>query len=210
MEVAAEAEAALAALASAPLVALAVVMVAMVKLHTAPAEPVKAQPHASLTRQPGNCMQAAAVAGNAEVEPVLVLAEKVVAAMGVWPLIQLLIPGRPIPAAEAAAELVIMIQPVVGSCKAELAAPASCASACTRRARKRGKDNYAVIQERNEDGGIHSAVQQGAPQHRRHHNCAHTAPPGGGLGLAVGAGVLGLPVRAAVAHIPAEDGAEET
>ena len=33
---------------------------------------------------------------------------------------------------------------------------------------------------------------------------------GGGLGLAVGAGVLGLPVRAAVAHIPAEDGAEET
>lgn len=31
-------------------------------------------------------MQAAAVAGNAEVEPVLVLAEKVVAAMGVWPL----------------------------------------------------------------------------------------------------------------------------
>lgn len=122
MEVAAEAEAALVALA-----ALAVVMVAMVKLHTAPAEPVKAQPHASLTRQPGNCMQAAAVAGNAEVEPVLVLAEKVVAAMGVWPLIQLLIPGRPIPAAEAAAELVIMIQPVVGSCKAEPAALASCA-----------------------------------------------------------------------------------
>ena len=71
---------------AAALVALAVVMVAMVKLHTAPAEPVKAQPHASLTRQPGNCMQAAAVAGNAEVEPVLVLAEKVVAAMGVWPL----------------------------------------------------------------------------------------------------------------------------
>lgn len=133
MEVAAEAEAALAALASAPLVALAVVMVAMVKLHTAPAEQVKAQPHASLTRQPGNCMQAAAVAGNAEVEPVLVLAEKVVAAMGVWPLIQLLIPGRPIPAAEAAAELVIMIQPVVGSCKAELVARASCASGCTRK-----------------------------------------------------------------------------
>ena len=91
-----------------------------------------------------------------------------------------------------------------------LAALASCVSACTRRARERGKDNYAVIQERNEDGGIHSAVQQGAPQHRRHHNGAHTAPPGGGLGLAVGAGVLGLPVRAAVAHIPAEDGAEET
>lgn len=39
MEVAAEAEA---ALVPAPLVALAVVMVAMVKLHTAPAEPVKA------------------------------------------------------------------------------------------------------------------------------------------------------------------------
>lgn len=130
MEVAAEAEA---ALVPAPLVALAVVMVAMVKLHTAPAEPVKAQPHASLTRQPGNCMQAAAVAGNAEVEPVLVLAEKVVAAMGVWPLTQLLIPGRPIPAAEAAAELVIMIQPVVGSCKAELVARASCVSACTRK-----------------------------------------------------------------------------
>lgn len=91
-----------------------------------------------------------------------------------------------------------------------LAAAASCASGCTRRARERGKDNYAVIQEKNEDGGIHSAVQQGAPQHRRHHNGAHTAPPGGGLGLAVGAGVLGLPVRAAVAHIPAEDGAEET
>nr|DAF46461.1 MAG TPA: hypothetical protein [Siphoviridae sp. ctdau33] len=189
-------------------------MVAMVKLHTAPdtapAEQVKAQPHASLTRQPVSCMPAAAVAGNAEVEPVRVLAEKVVAAMGVWPLIQLLIPGRPIPAAEAAAELVIMIQPVVGSCKAEPAVLASCVSACTRRARERGKDNYAVIQERNEDGGIHSAVQQGAPQHRRHHNGAHTAPPGGGLGLAVGAGVLGLPVRAAVAHIPAEDGAEET
>lgn len=133
MEVAAAAEAALAALASAPLVALAVVMVAMAKLHTAPAEPVKAQPHASLTRQPGNCMQAAAVAGNAEVEPMLVLAEKVVAAMGVWPLIQLLIPGRPIPAAEAEAVLVIMIQPVVGSCKAELAAPASCASGCTKK-----------------------------------------------------------------------------
>ena len=130
MEVAAEAEA---ALVPAPLVALAVVMVAMVKLHTAPAEPVKAQPHASLTRQPGNCMQAAAVAGNAEVEPVLVLAEKVVAAMGVWPLIQLLIPGRPIPAAEAAAEAVIMIQPVVGSCKAEPAVLASCVSACTRK-----------------------------------------------------------------------------
>lgn len=130
MEVAAEAEA---ALVPAPLVALAVVMVAMVKLHTAPAEPVKAQPHASLTRQPGNCMQAAAVAGNAEVEPVLVLAEKVVAAMGVWPLMQLLIPGRPIPAAEAAADLVIMIQPVVGSCKAELVARASCASGCTRK-----------------------------------------------------------------------------
>ena len=92
----------------------------------------------------------------------------------------------------------------------ELVVPASCASGCIRRARKRGKDNYAVIQERNEDGGIHSAVQQGAPQHRRHHNGAHTAPPGSGLGLAVGAGVLGLPVRAAVAHIPAEDGAEET
>lgn len=130
MEVAAAAEA---ALASAPLVALAVVMVAMVKLHTAPAEPDKAQPHASLTRQPGNCMQAAAVAGNAEVEPVLVLAEKVVAAMGVWPLIQLLIPGRPIPAAEAAAELVIMIQPVVGSCKEELAVLASCVSGYTRK-----------------------------------------------------------------------------
>lgn len=110
----------------------------------------------------------------------------------------------------AAAELVIMIQPVVGSCKAELAARASCASGCIRRARERGKDNYAVIQERNEDGGVHSAVQKGAPQHRRHHNGAHTAPPGGGLGLAVGVGVLGLPVRAAVAHIPVEDGAEET
>ena len=91
-----------------------------------------------------------------------------------------------------------------------LAALASCASGCTRRARERGKDNYAVIQERNEDGGIHSAVQQGAPQHRRHHNGTHTAPPGGGLGLAMGAGVLGLPVRATVAHIPAEDGAEKT
>ena len=78
-------------------------------------------------------MQAAAVAGNAEEEPVLVLAEKVVAAMGVWPLMQLLIPGRPIPAAEAAAELVIMIQPVVGSCKAELVARASCASGCIRK-----------------------------------------------------------------------------
>lgn len=155
MEVAAAAEA---ALVPAPLVALAVVMVAMVKLNTAPAEPVKAQPHASLTRQPGNCMQAAAVAGNAEVEPVLVLAEKVVAAMGVWPLIQLLIPGRPIPAAEAAAELVIMIQPVVGSCKAELAVPASCASGCIRRARERGKDDHAVIQERDKDGGVHKAA----------------------------------------------------
>lgn len=108
------------------------------------------------------------------------------------------------PAAVAAVAEVLLIPTALR------AALASCASGCTRRARERGKDNYAVIQERNEDGGIHSAVQQGAPQHRRHHNGAHTAPPGGGLGLAVGAGVLGLPVRAAVAHIPAEDGAEET
>ena len=129
MEVAAEAEA---ALASAPLVALAVVMVAMVKLHTAPAEPVKAQPHASLTRQPGNCMQAAAEAGNAEVEPVLVLAEKVVVAVGGQTLKQLLIPGRLIPAEAAAAELVI-IPKALGSCRAEPAAVASCASGCTRK-----------------------------------------------------------------------------
>ena len=44
-----------------------------------------------------------------------------------------------------------------------LADPGLSASACIRRARKRGKDNYAVIQEKNEDGGVHSAVQQGAP-----------------------------------------------
>lgn len=154
MEVAAEAEA---ALASAPLVALAVVMVAMVKLHTAPAEPVKAQPHASLTRQPGNCMQAAAVAGNAEVEPVLELAVQVVVAVGGQTLKQLLIPGRLIPAAEAAAELVI-IPKALGSCRAEPVAAASCASGCIRRARERGKDNYAVIQERDKDGGSKSTA----------------------------------------------------
>lgn len=39
-----------------------------------------------------------------------------------------------------------------------LADPASCASACIRRARKRGKDNHAVIQERNEDGGSKSTA----------------------------------------------------
>ena len=133
-----------AALVTAALVALAVVMVAMVKLHTAPAEPVKAQPHASLTRQPGNFMQAAVVAENAEVDTLLVLAEKVVVAMGGQTLKQLLIPGRPIPAAEAEAERVIMTQ-TIGSCRAEPVARASCASGCIRRARKRGKDNYAVI-----------------------------------------------------------------
>lgn len=129
MEVAAEAEA---APRPAPLVALAVVMVAMVKLHTAPAEPVKAQPHASLTRQPGNCMQAAAVAGNAEVEPVLELAVQVVVAVGGQTLKQLLIPGRLIPAEAAAAELVI-IPKALGSCRAEPVAAASCVSACTRK-----------------------------------------------------------------------------
>ena len=41
---------------------------------------------------------------------------------------------------------------------AQTAALASCASACTRRARKRGKDNYAVIQERDKDGGSKSTA----------------------------------------------------
>ena len=40
---------------------------------------------------------------------------------------------------EAAAEAVIMIQPVVGSCKAEPAVLASCASACTKKANNKLK-----------------------------------------------------------------------
>lgn len=43
------------------------------------------------------------------------------------------------------------------------AAQVSCASDCIR-ARKRGKDNHAVIQERNEDAGVHKAALQGRPR----------------------------------------------
>lgn len=51
--------------------------------------------------------------------------------------------------------VVAVVTPVI---LAEPAAAASCASGCIRRARKRGKDNYAVIQERNEDGGSKSTA----------------------------------------------------
>lgn len=165
---------------------------------------VKAPLLVSLVNLPVNSMLEEAVAGLLKTGHLVQLAALAAAVKEedtcqVVPMVK----QTPEAVAEGEADTATIVMPV-------LAALASCASGCTRKARERGKDNYAVIQERNEDGGIHSAVQQGAPQHRRHHNGAHTAPPGGGLGLAVGAGVLGLPVRAAVAHIPAEDGAEET
>ena len=115
------------------LAAMAVVMEAMVQLHTAPVVQDRERPQGSSEKARGNYTLAAEAAESTEVDLLLELAVQVVVAVGVWTLIQLLIPGRPIPAAEAAAELVIMIQPVVGSCKAELVARASCASGCTRK-----------------------------------------------------------------------------
>lgn len=115
------------------LAAMAVVMEAMVQLHTAPVVQDRERPQGSSEKARGNYTLAAEAAESTEVDLLLELAVQVVVAVGGQTLKQLLIPGRPIPAAEAAAELVIMIQPVVGSCKAELVARASCASACTRK-----------------------------------------------------------------------------
>lgn len=126
---------ALAAMAVA-LAAMAVVMEAMVQLHTAPVVQDRERPQGSSEKARGNYTLAAEAAESTEVDLLLELAVQVVVAMGGQTLKQLLIPGRPIPAAEAAVELVI-IPKALGSCRAEPAAAASCASGCIRRAKSR-------------------------------------------------------------------------
>lgn len=104
---------------------------------------------ASLEKQRGDCTPEVAVA-VADIFPV----EQEVPAVG--ETAQQIRHTRMLPVEPTTLEAVV--EETLVEATAQTAAAASCAFGCTRRARKRGKDNYAVIQERNEDGGSKSTA----------------------------------------------------
>ena len=111
---------------------------------------VKALPQESLAKRPANCTQVVAVVAQEHSVTFTLKLERVAKAVAVLAakmLLELLALKTP---EVVAAEVLRAGTTTQFVCPVPVAL-ASCASGCTRRARKRGKDNYAVIQERNED-----------------------------------------------------------